>query len=366
MRINFVVESPKLTGGTRVIMEVINGLAKKGHSIKLVTFGNKEDLFWIDLAADVVYIKKSFFQKVAGYFYRKAFGFYPFPEEETRRILKILPDADINVATLSYTGFSVHRAPAGIAFQYHMHYEPLVREEGYKKKIIEESYFLPVHKIVNSSWLARQIKEKTGQDSDGLVFPAIDHSVFSKGKEKTLEGDKKEFLVISLAKDKWWKGFPDALRAVDIVRKKGYKIRFAAFGGKFKKEDLPDDVRDIEFEFVGSKVDSELVDFYCDADILISASYFESFPLPPLEAMACGVPVVTTPHGTEDYTLHEENCLISEPKNPLQMAESIIRLIEDRDLYEKISRNGLKTAKKFTWDAAVGQMEKIFLKHLNG
>ena len=38
------------------------------------------------------------------------------------------------------------------------------------------------------------------------------------------------------------------------------------------------------------------------ADILLSASWYESFPLFPIEAMACGLPAITTQLGTEDYT----------------------------------------------------------------
>jgi len=41
---------------------------------------------------------------------------------------------------------------------------------------------------------------------------------------------------------------------------------------------------------------------------------YESFPLFPLEAMACGLAVITTAPGTEDYAVNQENCLVVEPK----------------------------------------------------
>jgi len=205
MKINFTIFGTKLTGGTRVVMEIINGLAQKGHEINLITFGKPEDLNWIDLKADVIYANRSFVQKISGFLFRKTFGFQCFPEEETRRILRVMPDCDINVATISYSGFAVSRSNKGIPFHYYMHYEPLVRKGGYKKRIIEESYFLPTKKIVNSTWLANMIKEKTGQNITGLVFPAIDHNIFYPRKKDKKINKNKKIKIVALAKYKRWK-----------------------------------------------------------------------------------------------------------------------------------------------------------------
>lgn len=364
MRINFTIFSAKLTGGTRVVMEIINGLAGRGHKINLITFGHPQDLDWIDLKAKVIYVNRSFIQKVSGYLFRKTFGFQCFPEEETRQILKVMPDCDINVATISYSGFAVSRSKKGVPFHYYMHYEPLVREEGYKKKIIKESYFLPTKKIANSSWLADMIKKHTGQNVAGLVFPAIDHNIFYPRKEKEEISKKKKIKIVSLAKYKRWKGLPEGLKAIEIVRNKGYDIEFLAFGNAFDKSMLPEDVRNIDFTFVGPKVDDSLAKLYSEADILISPSYFESFPLPPLEAMACGTPVVTTVYGTEDYAFDRKNALVVEPQKPKQMARAITELIEDKKLYNQIREKGINTAKGFTWEKATDQIENIFKQSL--
>ncbi len=360
MKINFIAFSHKLTGGTRVVMELINGLADRGHEVSLVTIGKSKDLNWIDLKAKIYYANRTFLEKVFGFLYRKVFGFQPWPEEETRKILKIMPHADINIATISYAGFAAHRAQKGAPVHYSMHYEPLVTEDGDKKKIIENAFFLPIHKVANSTWVANQIKENTGQDVAGLVFPAVDHSIFYERKRKTPKNKDQKIKIVSLAKYKWWKGTPDALKAVQFVRNAGYDIELSMFGN-FDPKTLPDDVKDINFNFVGSLKSEELAEFYSNADILISTSFFESFPLPQLEAMACGTPVVTTKYGTQDYAFDGENSLVVEPKKPEDMAQAIIRLIETPDLYTKFIENGIKTAKRFTWESTAEQMEKILL-----
>lgn len=371
MRINFITFGHRLTGGTRVVMELINGLAKKGHKITLVTIGKPSELEWIDLKANVLYANRTFPEKVSGFIYRKIFGFQPWPEEETRKILKLLPESDVNVGTISYSGFAVHRAEAGLPFHYFMHYEPLVREDGgqkstagdNKKKIIEEAYYLPTFKIVNSSWLAEQIKKNTGNDSSGLVFPAVDHHLFNQQKKKEPLSKDKKVKIVSLAKYKWWKGTPDALRAIRLVREAGYNIDFSMFGN-FDPQALPEDVKDVEFNFVGSLKNEALAKFYNEADILISSSFFESFPLPQLEAMACGTPVVTTKYGTEDYAFHRQNSLVVEPQKPEDMAKAIMELIDDKAMYSKFIEEGTKTAKEFTWERTAEQFEAILLKHV--
>ena len=226
MVINFIVIKSWLTGGTRAIMELINALADRGHEVNLVSLGYEKELDWIELKGKKYFTQRTFIQKVFGFLYRVAFGFQPFPEEQTRFLMKAMPEADINIATMSYSAYAVHRSAHGVPFQYFMHYEPLVREEGYLKKIIEESYWLPTKKIVNSTWLANQIKERNGEEPVGLVFPAIDHKIFYMRNKKIPKDKNQKIKIISLAKYKWWKGTPDALKAVQIVRDAGYNVEF--------------------------------------------------------------------------------------------------------------------------------------------
>ena len=362
MVINFIVIKSWLTGGTRAIMELINALADRGHEVNLVSLGYEKELDWIELKGKKYFTQRTFIQKVFGFLYRVAFGFQPFPEEQTRFLMKAMPEADINIATMSYSAYAVHRSAHGVPFQYFMHYEPLVREEGYLKKIIEESYWLPTKKIVNSTWLANQIKERNGEEPVGLVFPAIDHKIFYMRNKKIPKDKNQKIKIISLAKYKWWKGTPDALKAVQIVRDAGYNVEFLMFGN-FDPETLPDEVKHIDFTFVGSKMNNELAELYNHADILISSSFFESFPLPQLEAMACGTPVVTTRFGTEDYAFDRLNSLVVESQKPEQMAKAIMELIDNKDLYSQFIEEGLKTVKKFTWENAAREMESILAKY---
>ena len=96
---------------------------------------------------------------------------------------------------------------------------------------------------------------------------------------------------------------------------------------------------------------------YSECDVVISASWYESFPLPPIEAMACGIPVVTTQYGIEDYAFDNINALVVPPRDPQSMADAILRLLDDNNLGLRLSEEGIKTAKKFTWENTVDKIE---------
>jgi glycosyltransferase involved in cell wall biosynthesis len=111
--------------------------------------------------------------------------------------------------------------------------------------------------------------------------------------------------------------------------------------------------------------DDQLAELYSTSDIQITFSTAESFPLPPLEAMACGSATITTPYGSEDYAVDGFNALIVEPNNIEMLADKIRILIEDIDLRQKLIENGFKTASKFNYPEQTRLLVEQFKQALN-
>jgi glycosyltransferase involved in cell wall biosynthesis len=109
-----------------------------------------------------------------------------------------------------------------------------------------------------------------------------------------------------------------------------------------------------------------MAEAYRKADVFVFPSWIEGYGLPPLEAMACGVPVVTTDcGGIRDFAEDGVNALITLPRKPRALAEAILRLLKDRPLVERLASNGLATSRKLTWDRFVEQVEQAFLRVLD-
>ncbi len=100
---------------------------------------------------------------------------------------------------------------------------------------------------------------------------------------------------------------------------------------------------------VGVHGDDTLPSWYRMADCLIFPSLYEGFGLPPLEAMACGTPVVSSPRGSLPEILGEA-ALWVDPEDPAEIASGIRKILEDQPLREDLRRRGLARAQQFSWE----------------
>jgi hypothetical protein len=139
----------------------------------------------------------------------------------------------------------------------------------------------------------------------------------------------------------------------------GSRIEWNVFG--YAHPDLPEDNPYARYTYHPKLPFAELAKLYAVSDIAVCPSWFESFPLPPLEAMASGTAVVTTDYGTEDYAVHEENALVVGTRRVNDLAAAICRLVEDGHKRNRLASAGRKTAENFTWDRAVQRREQILL-----
>jgi len=87
--------------------------------------------------------------------------------------------------------------------------------------------------------------------------------------------------------------------------------------------------------------------------------------MPPMEAMACGIPVVATNVGAiPEYAIHGETALLSAPGDVEAMAKNIIKLIENKKERERIAAKALRRIRNFTWEGATGELEEVFKKYV--
>lgn len=101
----------------------------------------------------------------------------------------------------------------------------------------------------------------------------------------------------------------------------------------------------------------------CDA--LCFSSRYESLGLPPLEAMACGVPVICTRNGgVEEYGRDDHNLLLVEPGSPAEIVAALRRLREQPQLARRLSANGLETVRRLPDLDTVAERLETVLKGL--
>jgi glycosyltransferase involved in cell wall biosynthesis len=117
--------------------------------------------------------------------------------------------------------------------------------------------------------------------------------------------------------------------------------------------------------FHGRKsIGHELNKIYRMADIYVLPSYHEGFPRSIWEAMANSLPVVTTSVGGIPFFLKSEiDCLLIQPKNVIDLVESIKRIINENSLRRMIIKNGYEKAKQNTLEVQ-SRNTKEYLEYL--
>jgi len=336
MKINFVIWYLKCNGGNRILLEMANRLFERGYDVSVTTSGGSYD--WFPLKAEVVYVPTHFKYPSAENMLTSAISF-----------VSNMPKVDVNVATWCFTAYLV-KMSKGKPFYYCQHYEPLFFNNYFVKYLVKKTYDMNLSVISNSSWLKNIILVNHDRDSH-FVPNGIDLKMFRPKKVKKNPRIKR---IVCQAKDYVvWKGTQDFLRAMRIVMSKRKDVELVFYGLKDLKNKPS-----IPYKFISFPSDEGLVDLYNSADLVVCPSWYESFPLPPLEAMACGTPVVTSRFGSEDFAVDYENCLVVHPRNPELLAEKILELLDDESLQRKFKKEGIKTSKKFTWDKSVNAFEK--------
>jgi glycosyltransferase involved in cell wall biosynthesis len=101
---------------------------------------------------------------------------------------------------------------------------------------------------------------------------------------------------------------------------------------------------------------------YMAADAVLFTSKAEPFGLVPIEAMACGTPVVASgAGGSTEFLAHESNCLLYEAGDATALANAVRRLAAEPELRRSLASNGLATAAEFSVDRLADRLEVAHL-----
>jgi len=113
--------------------------------------------------------------------------------------------------------------------------------------------------------------------------------------------------------------------------------------------------------FLGPKFGYELARTYRKARVFVLPSLYETFGLAILEAMASGLPIVTTRTGGIPELVEDgSNGMLVSPRNHEALAEAIIKLLSDPDLSLDISKRNPVKAKRYSWESVAERIEGIY------
>lgn len=164
------------------------------------------------------------------------------------------------------------------------------------------------------------------------------------------------------------KGSLDFVHACKKVESQGYPIEIIISGIGPDFDETKELVRTLGLEhqakFLGSIPYQDVPEVYGKGDIFVSPTYAEGFSNTILEAMASGLPIISTNAiGVSDCLTHNVNALLTEPGDIQAIAQAMIRLIEDRELRTRISQAAYnEVISSYSWPVVAQRIEGIYKK----
>jgi glycosyltransferase involved in cell wall biosynthesis len=120
-----------------------------------------------------------------------------------------------------------------------------------------------------------------------------------------------------------------------------------------------------DIRFLGFVPDAGLPALYRGAEAMVYPSLFEGFGLPPVEAMACGTPVISSSRGALEEVIGDA-ALVVDPESVEGMARALGELAGSGELAGRMRERGLANAARFDWGRTAEQVEAVYRKAAGG
>lgn len=185
-----------------------------------------------------------------------------------------------------------------------------------------------------------------------------------------------EFVVLQLGRMVPRKGIDNVVRAIgELRRRHGLVARLVIVGGSTARPDpaatpeigrlqaiaREEGVAD-QVLFAGRRDRGELRAMYCAADVFVTTPWYEPFGITPLEAMACGLPVIGAAVGGIKFSVIDRvTGYLVPPRDPVALVERLARLACDPAHAQALGRAGLRRAQRmFTWQRVALSLARIY------
>jgi glycosyltransferase involved in cell wall biosynthesis len=198
-----------------------------------------------------------------------------------------------------------------------------------------------------------------------IVPNGIDTDIFYPKKDVEKDPDR---IIVTNSADTALKGLYYLLQAIKLIESKR-KIKLTVIGTPKKNGGIEKLVKKLNIshliDFTGRIDDERFVNEYAKASIAVVPSVYEGFGLPVGEAMACGIPVITTNGGALSEVAGDA-AIVVPTKSPEKLAEAIINLLDDKAEMERLGQAGYKRVMaNFTWKRAAERTVEVYREAIN-
>ncbi|WP_138494268.1 glycosyltransferase family 4 protein [Paenibacillus pinistramenti] len=335
MKITFPILTLCKGGAQRMLAELTNGLAERGHEVVILMPSSGEVEY--PITAKVVRTP-----------------LFTIREQD-------YPESDVIISNF-YTTIEAAQAASdngkGRHIRLSLCYEPAFLPDNH---ITFPTYHVTDEMVVLSNWQKQLIQTLHG--IEGRIVPVGISSEF-----RNLHLRKEQPLQIS-AIFRIPEGGYSWHRGQDYLAESLHKVKQAIPDVQINMISPPSEYqaslelqklkREYQFQLFTPANDEELNVCYNEAHIFVSSSIYDTASLPGLEAMKCGAALATVySGGNMDYCKPGQNCLLSY-RYENRLSQDILQLAQDPELRRRLAAAGEEEAGKWTWDRSVDAFERM-------
>lgn len=231
------------------------------------------------------------------------------------------------------------------------------------KNLVAADVILPV-----SDFCRKEIIETYNIKKDMQVLPGgIDHSIFKKLKvtkqelRKKYELPKDKKILLHVGRDDERKNFSFVLKLLKELNDEFFLVKVGNVS-KMDKRFIRNNSLEQRTIVLRNLGENKLCEVYNASNILLFPSSYEGLGLPPIEAMACGLPVIAANNtGLKEVCIKES---LTELNEKLWL-EKIHKILKDSKIKNNMIKQGVQIAKQFDWIKYSKEIEKIINSNLN-
>jgi glycosyltransferase involved in cell wall biosynthesis len=262
---------------------------------------------------------------------------------------------------------------SGIPYSFTAHafdiYRTDVSPRILRRKIDDANFVITISE--SNQDLLEKVAEERG-DKIRLLHNGIDLSAFTPAPIP----ERPSFSILCVARLVEKKGLPYLIEACGRLRDRGLDFRCRIIGRGNLRPRLAAMIAERQLEdrvsLRGAVRQGEVPDLYRSADVFVlpaivaSDGNREGLPVSIVEALACGLPVVSTPvSGISEVVHHDHNGLLVPERNPSELAEALERLITDRPLYDRLRDNARQSVTgRFDIRRTSRSLQELFVREV--
>ena len=231
------------------------------------------------------------------------------------------------------------------------------------------------HIITGSNFTKQEIIDymQIPQDKISVIYHGVNHELYKPYPQNELQETKAKFdlpkkFLLFVGSIEPRKNLLTLLRAYNLLtnEEKGeLPLILVGFKGWSNQEIMQEIEKNRDFiRYLGFVSDSELAHIYNLATVFIYPSLYEGFGLPPLEAMACGTPVIVSSVASLPEVCGDAAIYV-EPTDHIDIKNKILVIAKDEKLREELSQKSKAQAASFSWEKSAIEHFEVFEKVLD-